>query len=104
MEGIPGTIYLIHFDQPFGHARHYIGWARNLDARLDHHRRGTGANLIKHVNNAGITWRVARVWENRDRNYERTLKQRGHTRKCPICKAEAPDADTPESLQHRAAA
>ena len=23
-----GTVYLLHFDQPYKHARHYVGWAQ----------------------------------------------------------------------------
>lgn len=85
----PGTIYLLHFDQPFGHARHYMGWASNLEARLHHHENGTGANLLKHVRRAGITWSLARTWSG-DRYEERRLKNRGgHTRKCPICRQQA---------------
>lgn len=80
-----GTVYLLHFDEPFGHARHYLGWARNLDARLAHHKRGTGANLLRHVAAAGIHWRLARTWRG-DRHLERRLKNRGGaSRICPIC-------------------
>jgi len=25
MAAVTGTVYLIHFDSPFGHARHYTG-------------------------------------------------------------------------------
>jgi hypothetical protein len=32
--GGPGTVYLIHFDVPYRRARHYTGWALDLDARL----------------------------------------------------------------------
>ena len=80
-----GTIYLIHFDRPFRHARHYLGWSSNFTRRLGHHRRGTGANLLKHVNAAGIGWRVVRTWTG-DRHLERRLKsQGGHARLCPVC-------------------
>jgi predicted GIY-YIG superfamily endonuclease len=85
---VQGTIYLLHFDEPFGHAKHYLGWARNLDARLAHHEAGTGANLLKHVKAAGISWQLARTWCG-DRHRERSLKnQGGSTRHCPICKKE----------------
>ena len=23
---LPGVVYLLHFDQPYQHARHYTGW------------------------------------------------------------------------------
>lgn len=83
-----GTVYLLHFDAPFGHARHYLGWASNLDARLEHHERGTGANLLRHVRAAGIGWSLARTWQG-DRHLERRLKNRGGAaRVCPVCKQE----------------
>jgi predicted GIY-YIG superfamily endonuclease len=86
--GQPGTIYLLHFDRPFGHARHYLGWTRDLDARLAAHGKASGSALMRAVAAAGIGWRLAATWEG-DRYRERQLKARGHTRKCPICRAEA---------------
>jgi predicted GIY-YIG superfamily endonuclease len=86
--GQPGTIYLLHFDRPFGHARHYLGWTRDLDARLAAHGKSDGSALMRAVAAAGIGWRLAATWEG-DRYRERQLKARGHTRKCPICRAEA---------------
>ena len=83
-----GSVYLIHFSEPFGHARHYIGWAKHLELRLNHHRNGNGANLLAKVNEAGITWEVTRVWQDVDRNFERSLKRRKEApRLCPICVA-----------------
>lgn len=88
IEGEIGEVYLIHFDTAFGHARHYTGWARNTEARMKHHQNGTGANLMKVVGQAGITWRVARLWKGADRAFERALKNRGGaSRHCPICMA-----------------
>lgn len=85
-----GTIYLLHFDRPFGHAQHYTGWASNLDGRLKHHANGSGATLLRHVRNAGIGWTLARTWSG-DRNRERALKkQGGASRHCPICKGGSP--------------
>jgi len=81
----PGTVYLLHFDRPFKHAMHYMGWASDLEGRLRHHQNGTGANLLKHVRDAGIGWTLARTWVG-DRHRERALKvQGGHSRKCPMC-------------------
>ena len=36
-----GTIYLLHFDRPYRHARHYTGWTEDLLDRLDRHAAGT---------------------------------------------------------------
>lgn len=40
-----GIVYLIHLGEPMAHARHYIGWARSVAARLAHHRKGTAARF-----------------------------------------------------------
>lgn len=80
-------IYLIHFDQPFKHAKHYIGSAVDLEHRLNEHRTSAPkcANLMRVVNAAGITWRVARLWRG-GRADERRLKNcGGAARLCPIC-------------------
>jgi hypothetical protein len=84
-----GTVYLLHFDRPFSHARHYLGWAAagNLAARLAYHQAGTGANLLRHVAKAGISWSLARTWPG-DRTRERQLKSRGASRRCPMCHPE----------------
>ena len=34
MDYVPGTIYLLHFDRPYRHARYYLGWASDLNSRL----------------------------------------------------------------------
>ena len=81
-----GTCYLIHFDRPYKNARHYLGWALNLEARLAHHRNGTGAHLLAVLRREGIGWQLARTWAPADRNRERQLKnQGGASRLCPLC-------------------
>jgi hypothetical protein len=81
-----GTVYLLHFERPFGHARHYLGWTDGpLERRLALHGGPGGANLMRHVAAAGIGWRLARVWDG-DRHRERQLKnQGGRARLCPVC-------------------
>lgn len=86
------TVYLLHFDRPFKHARHYVGFSTNetsLQARLAHHRAGTGARLLAVAANAGVTWSLARVWPDGDRSFERSLKAHSGTRYCPICRGPA---------------
>lgn len=82
-------VYLLHLNQPLGHARHYIGWAkdqRTLEARLDHHKTGHGARFTQVCLQRDITWTVAKVFENGDKTFERKLKNRnGASRFCPIC-------------------
>ena len=83
-------VYLLHFNTPYWHARHYLGYAqKNLENRLLQHQNGTGARLMQVVNDAGITWKVAKVWPQGDRHLERRLKNwHGSGAFCPICKAE----------------
>jgi len=81
----PGTVYMLHFTAPFGHARHYVGWARDLDARITAHRDGRGARLVAVITAAGIGFTVARTVPG-DRTLERAIKRAGGaTRYCPIC-------------------
>ncbi|MFI7126057.1 hypothetical protein ACIBQ1_10215 [Nonomuraea sp. NPDC050153] len=81
-----GTVYLLHFDRPYKHARHYIGWTPgDLNRRLHQHRNGTGARLMQVITAAGIDFVVARIWDG-GRNLERSLKNRGGaSRSCPLC-------------------
>ena len=84
-----GTVYLLHFDQRYQHAGHYTGWAEHLDQRLAQHQRGTGARLVEVITQAGIGFRVARLWPAASRARERSLKNSGGAaRRCPICKQE----------------
>lgn len=88
--GGSGTVYLLHLDPPYKHARHYLGWASagNLGARLSHHAAGSGANLLHYAAKAGGTWRLARTWAG-DRHLERRIKRRGGAaRVCPVCRPE----------------
>ncbi|MGA2829102.1 MAG: hypothetical protein ABSF03_23650 [Streptosporangiaceae bacterium] len=81
-----GTCYLIHFDRPYKHARHYLGWASNVKRRLAEHAAGRGANLMAVVRDAGIGWQLARLWPNSTRSRERQLKNQGsRARLCPMC-------------------
>lgn len=87
-----GTVYLIHFHRPIGNASnvrgqalHYMGWAWNLEDRLERHRVGRGSHLMRAVMQQGIGWDVVRTW-NGDRSLERKLKnQKNASRLCPVC-------------------
>lgn len=82
-------VYLIHFAEPYKHARHYIGFTeskKTLSARMEHHRNGQGSRLMRAVTVAGIAWHVVRIWAEGDRTFERSLKERKEAPKlCPIC-------------------
>jgi predicted GIY-YIG superfamily endonuclease len=82
---VVGTVYLLHFDPPVGHARHYIGWAKDAEARLAEHRTGRGGRLPAVAAARGHEITIARTWEG-TRADERKLKRRHETpRMCPIC-------------------
>jgi predicted GIY-YIG superfamily endonuclease len=85
------VVYLIHFDQAYYHARHYLGTTTNLEKRLRQHAGGCGvggARLMEVIMQVGITWRVARLWAG-GRVLERQLKAlKNSARLCPICEAE----------------
>ncbi len=82
-------VYLLHFVEPYKHARHYLGCADDLSARLSEHRRGTGARLTQVVRDAGGSWVVARTWRG-GRTLEQKLKSRHNAPRelCPICRGE----------------
>ena len=73
MKALTGTIYLLHFHQPYRHARHYAGWT------------GNGARLITVIRHAGIGFTLARTCTG-DRTKERAIKRAGGpVRYCPLC-------------------
>jgi predicted GIY-YIG superfamily endonuclease len=83
------TVYLIHFEQPYQHAKHYLGFTTDLDARIADHRAGVGSRLLQVVNDAGIGWQVARTWTG-NRKFERQLKRRKEAPAlCPVCAGDA---------------
>ncbi len=89
------AVYLLHFDEPYKHARHYLGYAddNKLHARIDEHynaTRGDGKchRLVVVAKEHGISFTLARVWPGADRKKERSLKGRSSTRYCPICRDE----------------
>jgi len=83
----PGTVYLLHFSRPYKHCRHYIGFTeRPVDARFAQHLNGHGSALTAAAEARGITFEIARTWDNVDQSLEFILKSRGESRKlCPIC-------------------
>jgi hypothetical protein len=92
---VPGTVYLLHFDQPIGdtasrtgYAQHYTGWAADLMARLDAHQTHSDVKIMQAVRRAGIGWALARTWPG-SRARERQIKnQGGASRYCPVCKGQ----------------
>src|SRR5205085_2158791 len=82
-------VYLLHLDRPFKHAKHYLGFSMNLEARLQCHRNGNGARFMEVVSQAGIGFTLARLWRcdtwEEGRALERKLKKQHSPLLCPLC-------------------
>lgn len=87
------TVYLLHLDRrvnPDHPARHYMGSAKKLLARLDKHCFNPDARLMQVAKERGIGFALARTWPG-GREVERKLKRRKEgPRLCPICRGEKP--------------
>jgi predicted GIY-YIG superfamily endonuclease len=84
------AVYLLHFDPPFKHAKHYLGYADDVMPRVYAHLHGRGARLTQVAKDAGVTMLLVRVWEDGTRKTERTFKRRSHVPTlCPICTGQA---------------
>jgi hypothetical protein len=84
------VVYLLHFEKPYRHARHYLGFCEDggLEERIDRHRRRDGARLVAVIVEHGINFVVARTWDG-DRSLERRLKNQKKARNlCPICRGQ----------------
>lgn len=80
-------LYILHFSKPYKHAKHYLGFTDNFDARIADHRKGSGARLVKVILEAGIDFEAFAINDG-DRKAERLLKnQKNAARFCPKCKA-----------------
>jgi hypothetical protein len=87
-------LYLVHFDKPYKHAQHYLGFTEDGESpeesvvrRADRHRAGRGSRLLQVVAEAGISFRVVRTWPGLTRDDERRMKRSGtrNPKRCPIC-------------------
>lgn len=95
------ALYLLHFDRPYQHARHYLGYSADIPSmhrRIDEHyaaSRGDGKHhrLVTAAVLAGISFTLAKVWPEGTRAQERAKKNHGHTRICPVCRDEAKKRD-----------
>ena len=79
-------VYLLHFEEPYHHAQHYLGCTVDLTkriTRLKSHK--PNVNLIKVINDAGIRWYIARLWDG-DYEWETRIKNYAHLKLvCPVC-------------------
>ncbi len=81
-----GYVYLLHFEEPYYHAQHYLGWSMSPFERFQRHIIRCEQPLIRAVITAGISIEIVRIWDDVDRHFERRLKKRrNHPRLCPVC-------------------
>lgn len=83
-------VYLLHFDTPYKHARHYLGYARgSAERRIEQHLNGQGARLMSVIKEAGIGFTVAKMWRDGTKADETRFKKGNNSpRLCPICQEE----------------
>jgi len=87
-DGVAGTVYVLHFDPPYHHTGHYVGWtAGDVDARLQTHLQGAGSPLIRAAVAAGVSIKLVATFPG-SRLLERRLKRWHKTGQfCPTCRA-----------------
>jgi predicted GIY-YIG superfamily endonuclease len=86
------VVYLVHLDQPYKHAKHYMDYTEDLEKRLAEHRSGRGSRLMAVIKEAGITWRLARVRTGKRAEERRLKAQHNSPRLCPYCNPAAAGA------------
>ncbi len=85
-----GEVYIIHFCTPWVTSdgrvlSHYVGFSKQLEKRLFHHRKGNGANFLREAIQRGISFRLVVRFAGAKQD-ERRLKETGHIKKyCPYC-------------------
>lgn len=94
-------VYLLHFDRPLRHARHYLGEATTESVRelaFDGFLPENRGPLLNAAIAAGIRFIVARVWPG-DAAVRRRIRALGPpARLCPICRCGKPDKEAPSVL------
>lgn len=83
-------LYLLHFEPPYRHAGHYLGYSRDISARIAEHL-AAGAKsspLVRAALASGSTVLLAASMPGLGRTDERRLKRQGGlSRHCPLCRA-----------------
>lgn len=82
-------VYLLHLDPPLKHAKHYLGYSKNIAERFVTHVSGRGSPLVRAALAAGSEVSLVRVWDHAPQTLERTLKKRKNVPLlCPKCREE----------------
>lgn len=96
-EGEAGTVYVLHFEPAYYHARHYVGWSQDVAARVAEHLAGVGSPLVRAAVAAGVRVYLAATMPG-SRRLERRLKRWHKTGQfCPRCRAARAGASAPNA-------
>lgn len=85
-------VYVIHFDKPYKHAKHYTGIALDVEKRMKQYSKGQGSRLMKVLkeHNIGFKYKVIVEYGTYSEAHaeEKRLKTKVKKpqRYCPICK------------------
>jgi hypothetical protein len=83
------VVYLLHFSEPYKHARHFIGAASNLTAVLDliyEPARYSRSPLLIAAHNAGVRFQIANLVEGDSRARDRWRARKEAAAICSICR------------------
>lgn len=85
-------VYILHFNRPHHHARHYTGCCTDLYGRMERHAHGQGACLTKALLGLGIGWTLGGLYcvsADTMRKVERRIKNnKNAARFCELCSPE----------------
>ncbi len=83
-------LYLLHFDPPYRHAGHYLGYTQDILKRFRLHLDGRGSPLVKAAVKSGSKIVLVRIWAE-DGNAEQEIKRvvGSRARLCPLCNPHA---------------
>jgi len=87
-----GYVYIIHLARPLqgSNSRHYVGFSKQPDKRLFHHRKSTGSNFLREANQQGIPYALV-VLQTGTKHDERKIKNTHNSAKyCPCCNPDRP--------------
>jgi predicted GIY-YIG superfamily endonuclease len=97
-----GSVYIIHLARPLAGSKsqHYVGFSKQVEKRLWHHRNGTGSAFLAEANRQGIAYTLCVIFPGTKRD-ERKLKNTKNTaRYCPCCNPDKPRKYTKHLLPH----
>ncbi len=95
-----GYVYIIHLARPLAGSKsqHYVGFSKQVEKRLWHHRNNTGSHFLKEANRQGIAYTLCVIFTGTKRD-ERGLKNIKNTKKyCPCCNPDRPRKYTAKTI------